>query len=883
MRKLGEEDFQNLLKNNEMIKLASEELEKIFKNKFCLTEEEIKSTILDIVSNFDEEVVLKLTDVFQKFVENDIENFDRKKRNSFAKRTIKYCIDLYYENSNFIIQDFFEVLEQAKKLKIDPFKIAIKGNLINATKESFNKSLVALVESEYEDLITGNMFRLFDLDEIKEVLEQCSSLICGINEKRIQKVLYLLSDFIYDEETDEYIISPRDIIRKCYMILKESPKNLERNIDYLLDTFVPDRMSKRELVLRIYQSPSILLCSPKKIKEFEGVLAENIYKIINDEGFSLYKLNDEQKLEFATSEAEKYCNNLDNFNTINGINKKGIRNIENIREILIKNLGANNALKCINKPFILDTDANVLDCFLLRLAKEEFNNKDFRTFFIENTRKCMDYIKREKGAGVSVIGKSSSDKRDKTIADKEAIPTDEDAEKTYQEKLAKLSEVQKRELQKIMDNFYVRFNKKDKEGEDALSEEEAFQLAKSKDKDELIIPYLNILDKVETYLDTMYGDGYCKSFHIEDYVNSYKDNIFCEHKFHLMSKELDEKIRNSSLLSAVYVDVGSNLPNYKKIYQTLLESMKTLNKYISESKDINERTYALSDDLAEMQRNVVELFDKAGYFKHESSSFATEALFNETNYLQYVMFMYDKLKQSYPNRYKDIISESVIQEMLDESPFVDKLIVCSFVNTISQNIENIMSARNLYYIGLLKEAGLPIDEDSIKDGSKLKIYTENPYLNEGDREKLVEILTNINSINYFREKVLYSGKAKAQTDKFRSNVDLQGWLSNGLWIFGSPDSDIGYTIDATDEDIKNAIKNIDCFIGKDMTIIDLTYGGLLNYLGIVNEDFKVNINKRDKEKSSSKNSPKVDSQNNDSNNINEHQSKDDENDDSENQ
>lgn len=125
-----------------------------------------------------------------------------------------------------------------------------------------------------------------------------------------------------------------------------------------------------------------------------------------------------------------------------------------------------------------------------------------------------------------------------------------------------------------------------------------------------------------------------------------------------------------------------------------------------------------------------------------------------------------------------------------------------------------MSARNLYYIGLLKEAGLPIDEDSIKDGSKLKIYTETPYLNEGDREKLVEILTNINSINYFREKVLYSGKAKAQTDKFRSNVDLLGWLSNGLCVFGSPDSDIGYTIDATDEDIKNAIKNIDCLLAR---------------------------------------------------------------------
>ena len=85
MKHLTDEEFDTLINKNEMVKYAVSELEQIFKKNFCLTEQEMKQSIIDIVSNFDEELVLKLTDVFQNFVDNDIPEYDIKERNAFAK------------------------------------------------------------------------------------------------------------------------------------------------------------------------------------------------------------------------------------------------------------------------------------------------------------------------------------------------------------------------------------------------------------------------------------------------------------------------------------------------------------------------------------------------------------------------------------------------------------------------------------------------------------------------------------------------------------------------------------------------------------------------------------------------------------------------------
>ena len=484
MKHLTDEEFDTLINKNEMVKYAVSELEKIFKKNFCLTEQEMKQSIIDIVSNFDEELVLKLTDVFQNFVDNDIPEYDIKERNAFAKRTIKYCVELYYKDSNAIIDNFLDVLKDAKAFKIDPFKLAIKGNLSKASSKTFNKSLTALVESDYVDLLSGKTYRLFELDEVKNIFEQCASIATGLNEKRVQSVLNLLSDFVYDDEVDGYVVSPKSLIQKSYRLLQENPQALDERIQFIIDSFVPGRMSKRELILRIAESPSILLCSSEKIIEYEDVLARNIYEIMNSKGFTGNNLSSAERMKLAKSYADKYCYNLDNFNTINSINKSGFANIEKIRDILVENLGANNALKCINKPEILECDPSLLDCFLARIALEEQNSKiNLRAFFVENTKRCMEYI--EKGGDITkqgIEGLHKTRKRNHIVADEEALPIFNNSSEIFEERLAKLSSLQRSEVQKFIDNLLEEFHKKDEKENSAKNSENNRNSSKNQEK-----------------------------------------------------------------------------------------------------------------------------------------------------------------------------------------------------------------------------------------------------------------------------------------------------------------------------------------------------------------------------------------------------------------
>ena len=286
MKKLTEQEVQEKIDSNEMISYAVSELEEIFKTKFYLSEKELKEVIVDVVSRTDEDIIIGLTDIFQKFVDNEINGVSKNERRVLAKRTISNCLDLYNMEKQEILNDFFKMIAEAKKYNIDPFKLAIKGNLRNASPEKFYSSLNALVEKEYVDLNTNEKFTLFDKQDVKDLFERCASFACGLNEEDVQNVLDVLANFAFDEETGNYYVHPRELVKKVNFLLKTSPKRLEENIDFLIRSFVPNLMSKKDLVMRVSESPSILLCSPEKIVSFEDKLSKCVDIIIEDENFT---------------------------------------------------------------------------------------------------------------------------------------------------------------------------------------------------------------------------------------------------------------------------------------------------------------------------------------------------------------------------------------------------------------------------------------------------------------------------------------------------------------------------------------------------------------------------------------------------------------------
>ena len=106
---------------------------------------------------------------------------------------------------------------------------------------------------------------------------------------------------------------------------------------------------------------------------------------------------------------------FDNFNEMRGVKQDRIDNLENICDVLISNLGADNALKCITNMRILNTDTAVLDCFLTKLAIQEKElNLDLRKFFVENPYRCLNLLE-EDNIGIKLAEKMGGHKRTRNI------------------------------------------------------------------------------------------------------------------------------------------------------------------------------------------------------------------------------------------------------------------------------------------------------------------------------------------------------------------------------------------------------------------------------------------------------------------------------------
>ena len=803
MKKLTEQEVQEKIDSNEMISYAVSELEEIFKTKFYLSEKELKEVIVDVVSRTDEDIIIGLTDIFQKFVDNEINGVSKNERRVLAKRTISNCLDLYNMEKQEILNDFFKMIAEAKKYNIDPFKLAIKGNLRNASPEKFYSSLNALVEKEYVDLNTNEKFTLFDKQDVKDLFERCASFACGLNEEDVQNVLDVLANFVFDEETGNYYVHPRELVKKVNFLLKTSPKRLEENIDFLTGSFVPNLMSKKDLVMRVSESPSILLCSPEKIVSFEDKLSKCVDIIIEDENFT-EKIDDKKK--YARDYAHNFCYDLDNFNLINSINENGFKNIEEISKILIKNLGANNALKCLKKVEVLSCDPSTLDCFLTKLAVDEKKyDFDFRAFFIQNTNLCLNLMEDEESLQDVVTGtKTNRRKREQEVADKGALPTISDD--AYEKKYQSLSAKKKKDVDELSGNILENIQKRkekrklsreEKKQEKLQEEYKHIDEIKAKlNEKEYSSEYVRILSKIKAFLDDKYGEGYAqKTYSIDDYIKSYNALKDVNDEYNKIiaftdevSKILETNADGGAILPVIKI-VDTNV-NTEVLKRQILEFDATLTPVLKKLETLQNMSIDAFKSNMKLFEKILQLDDKIGlktkdgFYKKFQEGFVIDEILNNGIYLRYLEMMKKVVDKEFKETTDTILPTYEIDALLEiEIVTKDKFRSLGAVYALSNIIYNI------YQTSYENMAKLIEQEDKRRkstneDGSFDKVLMNNldGYLQDSkDRQNYIKIASTL--LNWGK-KIENFSKSTSVFNRFRKllkgmdfNIDENGAIS----------------------------------------------------------------------------------------------------------
>lgn len=409
---VNESSAQSILKNiekNEELKKSVTKLQRIFRKHFFFSDQEIDFFICNICRESDIKVTSELERFFTEFVENEnlntlhkLENnsstgkdlgFLKAKRHDMAKNMVNDTLELYFAESNLLSHEFSDVLREAKRLNIDPYRFAIKSNLKNATAERFENCLTALIKHKYTDKNTKEQQALFSSDELKGIFDQCASIACRINKENIENLLNVLNDFFYDADIKAYVYDVREIIKNVPSILLTSPAKMETTIEMLELSLSCENAScktKKELLDRIKASPSILTVDFEKVMDFEQNLSKNIEKLILAKPFTQRTKEEKNTTSYAEKIAETFAFDV---NHLTQIGKMKTKDFEKTASVLQKFLGEDNAITCLQNMTILTTHPEFLEYYLAVMTKEEELSKvNLRQRFVESPYSALTKV-----------------------------------------------------------------------------------------------------------------------------------------------------------------------------------------------------------------------------------------------------------------------------------------------------------------------------------------------------------------------------------------------------------------------------------------------------------------------------------------------------------
>ncbi len=343
----------------EFCQLYLEDFTNIFQNVFHFTRKDIESYVNRLFSLRNEEAIEYFDRIFQQYCALQASNKDLTEkeaydRRNFARTIIKKAYEYLVEDGEQLKDVFFEALKQAEQFGIDPYKISNKSTFRRLSDERLTEILNTLLENVYVDTNIEKEFHLFEnMEDFKQLFEDCSSQIVQINHKKVQDILQVLSDFTFNKDTKTFYgnVDYIKMIRRSKSLLTQNVDTLKKTIDFLEENFVDknDPSTKIALCKRVEENPSILLLSPEKVTQVKQELIKHGVDI---------------------ETANKFCLNIDNLIEIDSITAKELENVGEVKNVLTFFFGEENARKALTKVEYIKTNPLVLKVLLQRATQE---------------------------------------------------------------------------------------------------------------------------------------------------------------------------------------------------------------------------------------------------------------------------------------------------------------------------------------------------------------------------------------------------------------------------------------------------------------------------------------------------------------------------------
>ena len=689
--------------------MLADELQSVLADTFKLRSEDIKKYITKILDEKDEEAVWALTDFFLKFKKYNIDGVYSLERSKASKEVVNRAIKMYYTNKERIQDHFFVAMDFAQKQGIDPIQVATMENLRKLTRSIYENTYNTLTKVQYEDPITGQMLTLYNDAEFKQLIENCASVICKVNENDVGEVYSILSVFGYDKENKTYYVSKndaKDMMKRCGSLLTFPPERLKENIEFLRLHFIPP-MTSAELVCRISKSPSILTIDREKINKFEDCIFENLtdLRAINPALFPQGK----EFEEFARKYARESTFNIEKLSSINGLNKDNLKQFSKVKDILVKYLGPKNAFETFTDFNVLSTDPQVLDALLEKFVQFDKENNSFkmRTFFIKHPASALNILQNDQPITSTSFQSAKRTPRKPKEVDVSSMPTNAKSN-------AYLTSSEKAKVEDLFENaksrLKARTTRKVVDGVEQLSEEEQEEkdywqeifdrLQDDFDTSKCTSAFDELIARTEVIIDAKKGKGYAnKTFKISEmkalyfkYLELCKD---AEPYAKLFFKNLSElcacerKVKN----------IKGCTPNY--YFSTLSEATKIGNNFFDRAFEVDKLMKKLLVDVLYKGEKIVRdlkipnnRFEKF-CFDRSLDKNGLIKLFSFSNlFVEYANFLaenadkvlgYDLENQKYSNSYDKFINEKLnIKDMYYSLKFrelaIDK--ICDLINPI---------------------------------------------------------------------------------------------------------------------------------------------------------------------------------------------------------
>lgn len=405
------------VENTEQLQIQASKLSKIFKQRFLLTDADVEEIIKNILSSCNGVLAETLVQKYLNFCQLETLETDEDNLRKLAKAAITATYDCFLQVNDVSLRTFLDMLAEAKLKGIEPIRLVNKTNFAHATKDSLNSAIVALTQTQYIG-INNSTIELFDQDEIKTLFEECATLASGVSQVRLQKVLDVIGEFAYDRDSGGYIIHPVHFLRRCKSLITAPPKSIERAANFLLARFTPSPMSRSELIERVATSPSLLLCNPQTIQNFEVDMLAALQDII-----------DTHHIKKPANYAEEKVKSISDINKFTQITKINPQKIAAIKGVLIRHIGAENALECLTDFNVLYMDVRVLDCLLAMVSKQDMealaggkSSISKLQYLLQNTNTTIEGSQPTSGSGSSKPGSDLLPKIARTTTSRKIDP-----------------------------------------------------------------------------------------------------------------------------------------------------------------------------------------------------------------------------------------------------------------------------------------------------------------------------------------------------------------------------------------------------------------------------------------------------------------------------